>query len=97
MRKEPIVSNNSWSLAPSGLISLFSSTPVKKSHDELVNDALGLFTEAEVKMNSVIREIDADIEAEREEIKAAEERISQAVGSKSRLERTLNRLKALTA
>lgn len=69
----------------------------KKTHDEQVNEALGLFTAAEEKMVSVIKVIDADIEAEREEIKAATNRIEAAAKSKSRLERTLDRLKALTA
>lgn len=72
-------------------------TKTKVSHETIVNEALAAFTKAETQMDDAIKQIDADIETEKQAIKDAEKRIADAGGSKDRLTRVLDRVRAFTA
>lgn len=72
-------------------------TKTKVSHEAIVNEALAAFTKAETQMDDAIKQIDADIETEKQAIKDAEKRIADAGGSKDRLTRVLDRVRAFTA
>jgi ferritin-like metal-binding protein YciE len=65
-------------------------------HDQLVADALSSFTKAEQQMQTAIQTIDADVAAEQQLIRDAENRIEVAGNHRSKLDRVLTRLKALT-
>lgn len=88
MKAEPTVGNTSV------ITSLFNR---KKDHEKLVADALEMFTKAEENLNTAVTQINTDIADEKRAIAEAESRIEKAVGQRSRLDRTLERLKALTA
>ena len=90
-RKEPTMILDTKVLS---ITTLFG--PKKKSHSELVENALASFTKAEQEMTSAIKLIDADVEAEQQAIRDAEQRIEEAGNSRNRLSRVLDRLKALT-
>ena len=70
---------------------------VTHNHEALVDDALDAFTKAEIKMESAIRTISDQINAEEIAIQEARERQQAAVGSKDKLSRVLDRVRALTA
>lgn len=74
----------------------FFSVKVKRDHNKLVNEALDVFQKAEDKMLNAIEQINDDIEDEKKAIKEAEQRIADSECSKGRLNRVLDRLKALT-
>jgi len=69
----------------------------KKGHADLVDDALQAFTAAEAKMEGAINQINEEISAEAKIAREAQERMESAKGSKDKLTRVLDRLKALTA
>lgn len=68
-----------------------------RTHTELVDDALDAFTKAEQKMESATTTINQQIQAEEVAIQEARERQQAAVGSKDKLSRVLDRVRALTA
>lgn len=90
-RNEPTVGNFMVTAAN------FAFGKAKVSHEAIANEALDLFTKAEEKMDSAIKQIDALVEQERKAIEEANTRIDAAAGSKDRLTRTLDRVRALTA
>ena len=89
MKTEPTVGSSNV------ITSLFKRG--KKDHEKLVADALDMFTKAEDNLQNAVEQINDDIEDEQKEIRAAEKRIADAEGHRSRLTRTLDRIKALTA
>lgn len=68
-----------------------------QGHEELVAEALDAFTKAEEKMVGTIQLIDAQIADEEKAIKEAQDRVEAANGSKAKVNRVLDRLKAFTA
>lgn len=67
------------------------------NHEALVSEALDAFTKAEQKMKDSINLINDQINAEEIAIQEARERQQAAVGSKDKLTRVLDRIKAFTA
>jgi hypothetical protein len=88
MRQEPTIGTK---------ITSFFGQNKTLDHNLLVENALEAFTKAEQGMTEAINLIDADIKLQEELIKETEKKISDAEGSKNRLTRTLDRLKAFTA
>lgn len=68
-----------------------------RTHTELVDDALDAFTKAEQKMESAITTINQQIADEQKAIAEAQSRVEAAAGSKDKLSRVLDRVRALTA
>lgn len=68
----------------------------KRSHVEVMNDALDMFTKAEVELNTAISLINEEVSEEARIAREAEERMKAAQESGNRLQRTLQRLKAIT-
>lgn len=93
-RKEPTISLTS--INGNTILAGLGFGPKKKTHGELVESALSAFTKAEQEMNEAIQLIDADVAAEQQAIRDAEQRIDEASNSRNRLSRVLDRLKALT-
>ncbi len=71
------------------------SFKVKRDHNQLVDDALDMFSKAEAKMESAIEQINSDIDSDRKEIADIENRIYASEQSMGKLTRVLGRLKAL--
>lgn len=78
------------------IASLFTGNTNRVDHEKLVEDALNLFTEAELKLVDASKAIEGQIDKDNAEIREIEQRIADQVKAKSRLTRTLDRLKALT-
>lgn len=68
-----------------------------RDHEALVTDALDAFTKAEKKMEDSINLINEQIAEEAKIAREAEERMQSAKGSKDKLTRVLDRIKAFTA
>lgn len=92
IRKEPSVSL----ITKAGELVGIKARSLNLTHEQLVTDALDTFTKAEQKMTDAISTIEASIAEEKQAIKEAEARISGAEGSKGKLNRVLERIKALT-
>ena len=67
------------------------------NHEALVSEALDAFTKAEQKMEYSINLINDQIAEEEKIAREAEERMQSAKGSKDKLTRVLDRIKAFTA
>lgn len=91
MRKEPSVGQFITNAAR------FAIGQSKTSHEDLVTDALDAFSKAEIKMESAIRKISDQINDDEIAIQEARERQEAALGSKDKLSRVLDRVRALTA
>lgn len=87
-RNEPTVGNGTSAFDFTGM---FSSKKVVKTHDELLKDALGAFTEAQVKLDAAQATITAQIEADEREVAIRQGKILAAEESRSRLERIKGR------
>lgn len=70
---------------------------VTHNHEALVSEALDAFTKAEQKMEDSINLINDQIAEEAKIAREAEERMQSAKGSKDKLTRVLDRIKAFTA
>lgn len=70
---------------------------VTRDHNQLVDEALDAFTKAEKKMEGAINTINQQIADEEKAIAEARERVASASGSKDKLSRVLDRVRALTA
>lgn len=91
MRKEPSVGQFITNAAR------FAIGQSKTYHEDLVTDALDAFSKAEIKMESAIRKISDQINDDEIAIQEARERQEAALGSKDKLSRVLDRVRALTA
>ncbi|WKV20486.1 hypothetical protein 16Q_093 [Pseudomonas phage 16Q] len=82
-RNEPTVGTTYRAWGPFG----FLNKPTGLTHDELLKDALGAFTDAQIKLDAAQATIAAQIEADEREVAIRQGKILAATESHSRLER----------
>lgn len=92
-RNEPTVGNGTSAFDFTGMF----SSKKGKTHDELLKDALGAFTDAQVKLDAAQATIAAQIEADEREVAIRQGKILAATESHSRLERIKGRFSDLLA